>query len=190
MSQPTPSDVTRLLADAQAGHPEAMERLLPVVYDELRGLARRQRFRHRPYETLNTTALVHEAFLKLAGRDGASWENRLHFYRIASRAMRDILVDYARRQRAGKRGGGQVDASLDEVEEISGVDSEEVLGVADALERLESLDPRQGKIVELRYFVGLTVPETAEVLGISPATVKREWATARAWLQREIDRSP
>ncbi|MFQ5570068.1 MAG: ECF-type sigma factor [Rhodothermales bacterium] len=180
------TDVTYLLAQLSNGHEEALDRLLPLIYDELRRLAHRQRLRQHAHETLNTTALVHEAFLKLAGKDDASWKSRAHFFRIAARAMRDVLVDYARRQRAAKRGGDRPDHSLDDIGELPEVRAEEVLGIHEALHRLEALDPRQCRIVELRYFVGLTIPETADVLGISAATVKRDWVAARAWLQREI----
>lgn len=189
MGHPSPSDITRLLDKAAEGQSQAFDQLLPMVYDELRKIAQRQRHRHRPYETLNTTALVHEAFLKLTGRSDANWESQVHFFRTASRVMRDVLVDYARRQRAAKRGGGEAPASLEDFEDLPAMNADEVLGVAEALERLENLDPRQAGIVELRYFVGLNVEETAEVLEISPRTVKREWATARAWLQREFEQS-
>ena len=185
MTDDSITQVTRLLAEAAAGRPGAMNELLPLVYSELRNIARRQRFRHRSYETLHTTALVHEAFLKLVGKEGAAWESRVHFLRSASRAMRDVLVDYARRQRAEKRGGGRPDRPLDD--DLPEINAAEVLEVNEALQRLEAQDSRQARIVELRYFVGLNVPETAQVLEISPATVKREWAVARAWLRREID---
>lgn len=181
-------EITRLLSEFASGDEQARERLLPLVYDELRRQAQWQRSRQRPFETLNTTALVHETFLKLAGRANAGWENCLHFFRVAGRAMRDILVDYARRQRAAKRGGDQVDLPLDAAGDLPEVKDEEILAVHETLKRLEKLDPRQSKVVELRYFVGLSILETAEVLEISPATVRRDWATARAWLQREIER--
>jgi len=178
--------VTRLLSEAAEGLPGAMDRLLPLVYDELRALARRQRHRNRPFETLGTTALVHEAFLKLAGWEGATWNDRVHFFRLASRVMRDVLVDYARRRHAAKRGGAGADVSLEELGDFPEIRDEEVLGVHEALERLERLDARQARVVELRYFVGLSVQETAEVLETSPATVKRDWTVARAWLRREL----
>ncbi len=190
MTDRDPKPVTRLLGEAAAGREEAMGELIPLIYEELRTIARRQRYRHRPFETLHTTALVNEAFLKLAGREGATWENRVHFLRAASRAMRDVLVDYARRQRAGKRGGGQSDQPLDDaldLPDLPDVKADEVLEIHDALTRLEAQDARQARIVELRYFTGLNVPETAEVLGISPITVKREWAVAKAWLRRLLD---
>ncbi len=180
------ADITRLLAALNAGDTGAMDRLLPLIYDELHRLAHWQRQRQHAHETLNTTALVHEAFLKLVRKDDASWQNRAHFFRIAARAMRDVLVDYARRQRAAKRGGDLPDSPLSDLDALPEVDTDEVLALHEALQRLEAVDPRQGQIVELRYFVGLTIPEAADVLGISAATVKRDWTAARAWLYREI----
>ena len=180
------SNVTLLLEQARAGDAAVLDDLLPLIYDEMHRLARAQRRRLRPHETLNTTAIVHEAYLKLAGRDAASYQNRLHFFRVAARAMRDIVVDYARRKQAAKRGGGAPDLSLDDVPPLPDIDAKEVLALHDALDRLEALDERQARVVELRYFVGLTIAETAEVLDISPASVKRDWATARSWLFREM----
>lgn len=182
----TSQNVTVLLEQAQAGDNDAYQALLPLIYDELHRLAHAQRQRLKPYETLNTTALVHEAYLKLAGKEAPVWENRIHFLRVAARAMRDIMVDYARRQQAAKRGGEGPDLALDEAPPLYQVQSEEVLGLHEALKRLETFDERQARVVELRYFVGLTVEETAEVLDVSSATVKRDWTTARAWLFREM----
>ena len=150
-------------------------------------MAKARRRENPSYETLNTTAVVHEVFLKLAGKQDATWENRAHFFRIASRAMRDVLVDYARTKRAAKRGGDQAVHPLDDVGEIADVKADEVMAVHEALDELEKLSPQQTRIVELRYFVGLTIPETADVLEISEATVKRNWTTARAWLHRAIE---
>ncbi len=181
------SDITRLLAEISGGNDQARATLLPLIYEELRRIARHQRRKTSHHETLNTTALVHEAYVKLAAKHDATWENRVHFYRVASRAMRDVLVDYARRKNAAKRGGDQTDLSLSDVGDLPDVRADEILGIHEALEKLESLDPRQCRVVELRYFVGLTIPETAEVLDVSPATVRRDWSTARAWLQREIE---
>jgi RNA polymerase sigma factor (TIGR02999 family) len=186
--EPSPHEVTRLLAAFSAGQHEALDALLPLVYDELRRLAHRQRHHNPAHATLNTTALVHEAYVKLAGRASASWEDRAHFYRIAARVMRDILVDYARRQRAAKRGGDRQPVALTDLGELPDVHTEEVLAVDEALRRLEALDPRQGRVVELRYFVGLSIPETAEALGLSESSVKRDWTAARAWLYREMTR--
>ncbi len=187
MSNDDSARVTHLLAEVASGRSEAMDDLLPLVYTELRNIARRQRFRHRPYETLHTTALVNEAFLRLAGKSGAAWEDRTHFLSAAALAMRSVLVDYARRQRAAKRGGGAVHHPIEEFRDLPEINHDEVLAVHTALERLEAQDPRQAQVVELRYFVGLSVRETAEALEISPASVKREWAMARAWLKRDLE---
>lgn len=178
--------ITTLLSDYCKGDEAAFDQLLPLVYDTLHRMARRQRQRQRGYETLNTTALVHEAYLKLYRHEGASWSSRRHFYRVAARAMRQILVDYARKQRAAKRGGKGDEAAFDERLYIAEGKAEEVIALDEALEKLAVLDPRQSKVVELRYFVGFTIPETAEALGISPATVKRDWTAARAWLHLTI----
>lgn len=181
-----PTSITALLSDYSEGDEAAFDQLLPLVYDTLRRMARQQRHRRRSYETLNTTALVHEAYLKLSQHTNASWSNRAHFFRVAARAMRQILVDYARKQQAAKRGGKQSDASFDERLYIAGEKAEEVIALDEALEKLAALDPRQSKVVELRYFVGFTIPETAEALGVSVATVKRDWTAARAWLHLKI----
>ena len=174
-------EVTQLLEQARAGDPDALERLVPLVYDELRALARRQRQRRGADETLNTTALVHEAYEKLARGNGA-YADRHHFFRVASRVMRSVIVDHARAARAQKRGGDARPLALDEERLVPAERAEEVLALDEALDRLAALSPRQGEVVQLRYFVGLTIPETADVLGVSPATVKREWTVARAWL--------
>ena len=178
-----------LLQKAQTGEANVLGQLLPLIYDELHRIAHAQRRRLKPHETLNTTALVHEAYLKLVGSD-RDYQSRLHFLRIAARAMRDIVVDYARRQQAAKRGGRTPGFSLDDAPPLPEVEAEEVLALHEALERLETFDERQARIVELRYFVGLTIEETAEVLDISLATVKRDWTAARAWLYQQISASP
>jgi RNA polymerase sigma factor (TIGR02999 family) len=181
-----PTEVTALLSRIAAGDPEGMDRLIPLVYGELRQLAAGQLRNERPDHTLSPTSLVHEAFLRLTGNAPTAWEGRSHFFGVAAQAMRRILVDHARRRTALKR-GRQHQATLDEAVEAGAVaSSEEVLGVDEALERLAALDPRQARVVELRYFVGLSIEETADVLGISPATVKRDWMVARAWLQRDL----
>lgn len=163
-----------------------MQRLIPLVYAELRQLAARQLRDERPDHTLSPTSLVHEAFLRLTGHAPVSWESRSHFFRVAAQAMRRILVDHARRRTAQKR-SRQNQVTLDaEIEESLPTSSQDILGVDEALERLALLDPRQARIVELRYFVGLSIAETAEVIGASVATVKRDWMVARAWLQREL----
>ncbi len=177
-------DITRLLALAREGDPEALNRLIPVVYEQLRRLAHQQRRRHAG-ETLNTTALVHEAYEKLARGDGP-FADRQHFFRVAARAMRDVLVDHARAQQRQKRGGGVRPLPLDEMRLVPTEQAGPLLALDEALTRLNGLDARQAHIVELRYFVGLSIPEAADVLGLSEATVKRDWTAARAWLHHEL----
>jgi RNA polymerase sigma-70 factor (ECF subfamily) len=182
-------DITRLLRDWQAGNGPALERLIPLVYDELHTLAARYLSRERRDHTLQATALVNEAFLKLAGQREVDWQSRAHFFGIAAKLMRRILVDHARRDDRLKRGGGAVHLSLDDVDPPAphvAVDAVDTCALDAALSRLEALDPRQGRIVELRFFGGMTIEEAAEVMGLSPATMKREWALARAWLYREL----
>ena len=163
-----------------------MQRLIPLVYGELRQLAARQLRDERPDHTLSPTSLVHEAFLKLTGNTPVSWESRSHFFGVAAQAMRRILVDHARRRTAQKR-GRQHQITLDTAaQDALPTSSDDILGVDEALERLALLDARQARVVELRYFVGLSIEETAEVIGTSIATVKRDWMVARAWLQREL----
>lgn len=183
----SPTDVTELLV-AVGDDADAMDRLLPLIYDELRVLAHRQRRQERRGHTLNTTALVHEAYMKLVDNKRASWENRAHFFGAAARAMRQILVDYARSRSRQKRGGGIPNLNLDDVPSVAQEteQDERLLALDEALSRLERLDPRQSRVVECRYFGGMTVEETAAALGISSSTVKREWATARLWLFRAI----
>jgi len=178
-------DVTRLLAQVREGNQEAANRLVPLVYDELRRMAAAYMHRERPGHTLQATALVHEAYMRLAGEQPA--QNRAHFFAIAANTMRRVLLDYARRHSAGKRGGtGARKVDLD-VELLVGKDSlEDVIAIDEALERLAQLDPRQSRLVELRFFAGLDVEETAEVMGLSATTMKREWRSAKAWLQREL----
>ncbi len=183
---PSSQAVTRLLRRVHEGDRQALGDLLPLIYDELHALARRQRRRRGGSETLNTTALVHEAYLKLVRSEDARWQDRSHFFRVAATAMRQILVDYALRRRAAKRGGGARSLSLDEAFFLPEEKAEEVIALDEALARLAAFDERQSHLVELRYFVGFTIPETAEALGVSASTVKREWTVARAWLHREI----
>jgi RNA polymerase sigma factor (TIGR02999 family) len=184
--EPAPSDVTRLLTDLSRGESGALERLMPLVYDELRVLAASQLRRERGEHTLGPTALVHEAFFRLADQRSVSWQGRAHFFGVAAQAMRRILVDHARRRSAGKRGRQHQVTLESDAAEARDAPSEEVLAVDAALERLAMVDPRQSSLVELRYFAGFTIEETAELLGISLATAKRDWAFARAWLQREL----
>jgi RNA polymerase sigma-70 factor, ECF subfamily len=181
-----PSDVTRLLLELSTGQPGAMDRLVPLVYDELKALASSQLRRERGEHTLGPTALVHEAFFRLVDQRSVSWQGKSHFFGVAAQAMRRILVDHARRHAASKR-ERQLQVTLEsDVALASDAASEEVLAVDEALARLAAMDPRQAQLVELRYFAGFSIEETAELMDISPATVKREWAFARAWLQKEL----
>lgn len=177
-------DITALLKDWSGGDREALERLMPAVYGELRRLAAAHLRSERPDHTLQPTALVHEAFLRLQGQRSVSWANRSHFFGIAARIMRRILVDHARRRNALKRDAAAL--RLADGEETVSDRAPELIALDRALTSLEALDPQQARVVELRFFGGMTVEETAEAAGISPATVKREWRTARAWLRREI----
>jgi RNA polymerase sigma factor (TIGR02999 family) len=174
--------VTRLLHDLRAGRREAFDALMPLVYDDLHrralGYLRRERVGH----TLQATALVHEAYLRMVDQRRVEWHDRAHFLAVAAQAMRRILVDHARAQRRQKRGGDMHLEPLDEQSAIVDQPAIDLLAINEALTRLETIDPLQSRLVELRYFGGLTVEETADVLGVSPATVKREWAIARAWL--------
>ena len=163
-----------------------MDEFFPVVYEELRRIAHRELRHERTGHTLGTTALVHEAYLRLAHLDRIRWKSRAHFLAVAAQAMRRVLVDYAVARRAQKRGGGHVPDSLDDAVAIAGERSEELLALDEALQRLQSLDEQHARIVECRFFGGMSIEETAEALGVSPATVKRGWTMARAWLNREL----
>jgi RNA polymerase sigma factor (TIGR02999 family) len=180
------ADVTQLLVSWSKGDRRALEELMPLVYGELRRLAGSYLRRERPGHTLQSTAVVHEAFLRLVNQNDVEWQSRAHFYGIAAQMIRRILVDHARSHQAGKRGAGAVRIELDECMAVSPAQGVDLVGLDSALERLAALDERQGRIVELRFFTGLSVEETAEVMGLSPATVKREWSSARAWLFREM----
>ncbi|MBD3258601.1 sigma-70 family RNA polymerase sigma factor [candidate division GN15 bacterium] len=182
----TPSEITRLLEAAGAGDQVAINDLLPLIYDEVKRLAQAQLRSERADHTLNATALVHEAYLKLVVQDRVSWQNRAHFFAIAAQAMRRILVDYARGRIAQKRGGGQPVVTLNEEIVSTGSRAEDIAALDEALERLGQLSERQCKIVELRFFSGLTEREVAEAVGVSEATVKRDWRMARAWLSKEL----
>ncbi len=181
-----PTDASRLLADLQANRAGAEEALLPVLYDELRALARRQMGGERAGHTLQTTALVHEAYLRLCGSMQASWEDKSHFLRVAARAMRRILVDHARRKRADKKGGDWGRIPLDSVTDLMEEASRDLVFVDEALERLAKFDARMAQMVELRFFAGLTVDEAARVLGVSRGTVKNDWLLAKAWLKEQM----
>ncbi len=185
MPQPIEPDLTALLRDASEGDQNALDRLMPLVYGELRKIAASYLRQERKDHTLQPTALVHEAYLRLTHQKDVAWQNRAHFFGIAAQMMRRILVDHARKRQAAKRDASAWKVATAEVD--GGADSApELLALDRALEELEKIDPQQAKIVELRFFGGLTVEETAEVAGISPRTVKREWRTAKAWLRREI----
>jgi RNA polymerase sigma factor (TIGR02999 family) len=171
----------------RSGHKGAVEQLLPLVYNELRRLAARYMQQERPGHTLQPTALVHEAYLRLTNQDRANWQNRAQFMGVAGQLMRRILVDHARKRCAAKRGGFPVTLDESSANQLADVSRpEEILAVHLTLERLERLDPQQGKMVELRYFAGLSAEETAEAMGISVRTVEREWTTAKAWLRAQL----
>jgi RNA polymerase sigma-70 factor (ECF subfamily) len=184
--EPAPADITSLLNKLAAGDQEAAAQLVPLVYEELRHLATGRLRQERPDHTLQATALVHEVYVKLSAQKDAKWQNRAQFFGVASQVMRRILVDYARAQQRIRRGGKQQKVSLDDVSLVSPDRTEEVLTVHDSLSRLEKLDPRQARIVELRYFGGLTVEEIAEVVGRSTRTVTRELNVAKAWLYGDL----
>jgi len=181
------SEVTQILEAIHQGNPKAAEELLPLVYEELRKLAAHKMANERPGHTLQPTALVHEAWLRLVGDRASEFENRGHFFAAAAEAMRRILVERARRKHREKRGGGAEHVDLDELEIAAPMgNEEESLAIHEALDRLAAQDARKAEVVKLRYFVGFSFEETAEVLGISVPTAKREWAYARAWLHQEI----
>ena len=182
--------ITRVLLEAAGGDPKAARDLLPLVYEELRALARARLKKIPPGQTLQATALVHEAYLRLLRREDPGWDHRGHFFAAAARAMRDILVEQARRKMAVKHGGDRVRLSTDEVELAVEPPSEDVLAVDEAISRLEQLDPRKGEVVNLRFFARLTTAETAVALGVSVGTVERDWRFVRAWLQRELAVEP
>lgn len=179
-------EVTRLLAELSHGGRDAMDQLLPLVYDELRRIAHRRLWGERADHTLVTTDLVHETYLKLVGLEEIEWRNRAHFLAVAAQAMRRVLVNHAVSRKAQKRGGERRKVPLDEVVLRADQPAEELLALDDALRRLEAINERHARIVECRFFAGMSIEETADVLDISPATVKRDWTLARAWLNREL----
>jgi RNA polymerase sigma factor (TIGR02999 family) len=181
-----PAEVTELLRRWSGGDVSARESLVPLVYDELRRLARYYLASQRSEHTLQSTAIVHEAYLRLAGREKVHWESRNHFFAVAAQLMRRILVDHARKRNAAKRGGAHLTLLVDEAGEASSQRELDLVALDDALKALADLDERQSRIVELRFFGGLSIEDTSRVLEISPATVKREWSTARAWLYAQI----
>ena len=186
MSPEPAEQVSKLLLDWGRGDPNAREEMIPLVYGELRRIARRYLWQERPDHTLQSGALVHEAYLRLVREKSPQWKNRAHFFGVAAQLMRHILVDYARGRLAAKRGAGAPRLALDPKIALPQRREIDVVALDDALTSLATLDPQQSRLVELRFFGGLSIEETAVVLGISPATVKREWSTARAWLQREM----
>lgn len=188
VSESSPQPVSALLIKWRAGDPEALQALIPLVYQELRRIAQHHLQQERPGHTLQSTALVHEAYLRLMKQGPVEIEHRPHFLAVASRLMRQILVDHARGRRAAKRGGG-VKLEINDAANAQKTQSVALVALDDALSELAELDPQQSRIVELRFFGGLSIDETAEIVGVSPTTVKREWATARAWLRREVRRA-
>lgn len=181
--------ITHLLGEWDGGDESAAEKLMPLVYDELRRMARVYMNSQRSGHTLQTTELIHEAYLKLAGKDEKHWQNRAHFFSVAARAMRQILVDYARAKQSKKRGGDWQKITLDENALVSEEQTNEIVGLDEALKDLANLDERKSRVVELKFFGGLTIDEIAGVLKISPKTVKRDWRFARTWLSRELANS-
>ncbi len=184
------SPVTQLLHDLRSGQRDAFDALLPHVLDALRAIAHRQLKNERSDHTLNTTALVHEAYLKLVGRREMDWESRAHFFAVAARAMRRVLISYARQRNAEKRGGGAIRVTLvTHLGPLTEGQEDELVALDEGLQRLEQINPRHARIVECRFFAGLTIEETAECLGVSPITVTRDWRMARAWLRHELSSS-
>jgi RNA polymerase sigma factor (TIGR02999 family) len=188
--------VDRVLEALRAGEPGAFDEIFPLVYDELRRIASGQRRRWSGDETLNTTAVVNEAYLKLVDQSAPDWRSRAHFLAVASTAMRQILIDYAKRKRAAKRGGGRAHLALHDVdsvlhgdEDVAGARDEVLVALDESLGRLQQLEPKQSRIVECRFFGGMSIEDTAEALGVSVATVKRGWAMAQAWLYRDLKRT-
>jgi RNA polymerase sigma-70 factor (ECF subfamily) len=186
MESASQGEATLLLAALRSGDPEAAGKLLPLIYHELHRLASAYMRRERPDHTLQPTALIHEAYLKLTGGEPVDWQNRAHFVGAAAQAMRRILIDHARHREAAIHGGGQRKLPLDDALLLSPERASELIALDQALERLGRIAPRQSRVVDLRFFGGLTVEETAEVLGVSPRAVKRDWNVARAWLHAAL----
>lgn len=182
----TDTDVTRLLIELTEGDERALDRLLPLVYEDLRVMAHREMKRERSEHTLQATALVHEAWLRLVELDRITWQGRAHFFGAAAQVMRRVLIGYARQKKAEKRGGGAEHVPIDDVIVAARERPADLVALDEALQRLEKMNPRQARVVECRFFAGMEVDETAAVLDISPATVKRDWVAARAWLNREL----
>ncbi len=182
----SPREITDLLLEWRAGDARVLDKLIPLVYEDLRQLAKRYMAGERPGHTLQTTALINEAYVRLIDQKDMQWQNRAHFFAVAAQAMRRILVDHARSRDAAKRGGGAHKVSLEEAAVVAQERAAELVALDDALRELAAIDSRKHQIVELRYFGGLSVEETSEVLGVSPVTVMRGWSTAKAWLARAI----
>ena len=182
----TQHEITRLLKQVSNGDSEAINRLLPLVYDQLHSMAHRERLRWQGEETLNTTALVHEAYIRLADGSTLGLESRLHFLRVAAKAMRYILLDHAKAKKRQKRGGDQQRVEFDEALAVTEAEADELIALDEALQRLERVNQRHSQIVECRFFAGMTIDDTAAALGLSAPTVKRGWQAARAWLFREM----
>jgi RNA polymerase sigma-70 factor, ECF subfamily len=182
------NQVSELLVAWRDGSPEALDQLMPLVYDELRRVAHRYMNRQPDGQSLQTTALVHEAYVRLAGRDDVNWQNRAHFFGVCAQVMRNLLIDRARARQAAKRGGGAQQVDLEEAAVASPIKDEQLLALDEALNKLAALDPRKSQIVELRYFGGMSVDETAKVLNLSPITIKREWLKAKLFLYEEINK--
>lgn len=183
------TEVTMLLGRWRGGDRQALDLLIPLVYEELKRIAQHYLRSERSGHTLQSTALVHEAYVRLINQDLPQWQNRAHFFAVAAQLMRQILVDHARAYRADKRGGGVCKLALEDAQEDAQPMDVDIVALDDALKTLSTMDPQQGKVVELKFFAGLSNEDTAEALGISSSTVKRDWITARAWLYRELDRS-
>lgn len=179
-------NITHLLKEWSDGDRQALDKLTPLVYEELRQQAARYLRRERPGHTLQTTALINEAYLRLIDAKDVHWQSRAHFFAIAANLMRRVLVEHARRRDADKRGGSHVRMQLDEALTVANEADVDLLAIDEALDRLAAIDPQQARVVELRFFSGLSVEETAVALGVSPKTVKRDWSVARAWLRREV----
>ena len=186
--KPSPQTVTQLLIEWGNGDEAALNKLMPIIYSELRKRAHRYMARENPGHTLQTTALIHEVYIRLAEQKDKKWENRSHFFAVAAQAMRHILVDYARSRNAARHGGALRSVSLEEAALVSDERTSEIVALDEALEQLAEIDPRQSRIVEMRFFGGLSVEETAAVLKVSPITVIRDWNVAKVWLYRELSK--
>jgi RNA polymerase sigma factor (TIGR02999 family) len=187
MDGPPPGEVSQLLRAWNNGDKAALDRLMPLVYDELRRMAKNHIDRQQPGHTLQTTVLIHEAYLRLVGQQTKRWQNRSHFFAVGAQAMRHILVDYARSRHSAKRGGGERTLSLDEAALVADERAAALVALDEALTELAALHPRQSRVVECRFFGGLTAEETAEVLQVSSDTIGRDWRMAKAWLRRALD---